>query len=421
MKFQCLRGTKDLLYDDLYYWYIIENKSKKIFNNFNYQEIKTPIFENKALFEKGVGQFTDIVSKEMYVFQDKKNRELTLRPEGTASIVRAFIEHKLYSHNKLQKFWYLGPMFRYERPQSGRQRQFHQLGLECIGSNDPFIDAEIISIAYNFLADLALDNYYLEINSIGENNDRLKYQEYLVKYLSKYKDELDVDSKNKLENNPIKILDSKNTTIQKLLENAPKLSDFINLDSAKHFQQVCEYLEELNIPYRINTKLVRGLDYYNNTAFEIKTNNLNAQDTICGGGRYNNLVMQLGGPSTPAIGWAMGIERLLLLLQEQITYRKTQIDFYVLTTDKFSHGYALNIANKLRHYGYRVEIDVNYINVSKKLKKATLLNATSAILIGETEVKEKSITIKWLNRHIQEKIGVHELDTVITKMYKSNL
>nr|YP_009370256.1 histidine tRNA synthetase [Bulboplastis apyrenoidosa]ARO90745.1 histidine tRNA synthetase [Bulboplastis apyrenoidosa] len=417
MKFQCLRGTKDLLYNDIFYWNLIENKAKQLFTTFNYEEIKTPIIENKALFEKGVGQFTDIVSKEMYTFQDKKSRDITLRPEGTASIVRAFIEHKVYANNKLQKWWYLGPMFRYERPQSGRQRQFHQLGLECIGSNDPLIDAEIISIAYKFLGSF-LDNYYLEINSIGEYNDRINYQNSLVEYLQYYEKDLDLDSQIKLKNNPIKILDSKDLQTQKILDKAPSLSNFINSESKNHFQKVCDCLDSLKIPYRVNTKLVRGLDYYNNTAFEIKTNDLNAQDTICGGGRYNELVQQLGGPATPAIGWAIGVERLMLLLQNQVKQIENIVDFYIITTNCVADNYALSIGETLRQYGYRVEIDMTGTNLSKKLKKASQINTTASIILGESEVAEQSFTVKWMHTKTQEKSFLNDMSLLVDKLYK---
>nr|YP_010338792.1 histidine-tRNA synthetase [Glaucosphaera vacuolata]UNJ18742.1 histidine-tRNA synthetase [Glaucosphaera vacuolata] len=418
MNIKALRGTKDIFAPEILYWYFIENQAKQVFNLANFQEIRTPIFEKKELFERGIGSDTDIVSKEMYTFQDKKERFVTLRPEGTASIVRAFIEHKLYAENNLQKFWYLGPMFRYERPQSGRQRQFHQLGVECIGTNDPLMDAEVINLSIQLLKAFNLNNYKLEINSVGELNDRIKYKQALIEYLIPYKEDLDPDSQARLISNPIRILDTKDQKTLEILQKAPTLFNFLSLQSRQHLEDICNYLTEYKITYTINHLLVRGLDYYTNTAFEIKMGNLGAQDTICGGGRYNDLILQLGGPNIPAIGWAMGVERLLMLVKSQHTFSFQEVDFYIVTSNNLARMKAVRLVQTLRKDGYRVEFDLSGSSFSKQIKKASQLNAVACLIIGDTELAEDTLSIKWLKIHQQEIIPFQEINLLKEKYYQ---
>ncbi|XTZ12555.1 MAG: histidine--tRNA ligase, partial [cyanobacterium endosymbiont of Rhopalodia inflata] len=307
---QTVPGTRDILPAEIGYWQYVETVTTEIFARAMYQEIRAPIFEQTSLFERGIGKNTDVVGKEMYTFKDRGDRSLTLRPEGTAGVVRAFLQNNLYAIGGVQKLWYKGPMFRYERPQSGRQRQFNQIGLELFGSDDPRADVEVIALATDILKTLGLQNLKLNLNSVGDSNDRQRYREALVNYFLPYKDELELDSQERLERNPLRILDSKNQRIKEINQSAPNIIEYLGNESRKHFDQVQQFLTDLNIDYLLNPCLVRGLDYYTHTAFEIQSEDLGAQATVCGGGRYDSLVAELGGPDIPAIGWAIGIERL---------------------------------------------------------------------------------------------------------------
>nr|QUE29371.1 syh [Erythrotrichia longistipitata] len=391
-----LRGTYDILSEDIKYWHFIEKKARILFDNANYSEIRTPLIENKQLFDKGVGDATDIVSKEMYCFQDQGKRDIVLRPEGTAGIARSYIQNKLYNLKPVNKVWYFGPMFRYERPQNGRQRQFHQLGIECLGVNDPQADAEVIAIAYNLLSELPIGNFRLELNNIGSNTARKEYSKKLTKYLSQYEAQLDEDSKQRLFNNPFRILDSKSVTTQTILNNAPNLFDFIDNNSKKHFEALCCYLNALDIPYTINYRLVRGLDYYSDTAFEFKTNLLGGQDTICGGGRYDNLISNLGGPSTPAIGWAIGVERLLILVKKNYNIDNNQLDFYIVSENIIRCKIeALVLFSRLvTVHSAKVEIDETSSTIRKKIKRAYKSSSAYCLIIGEKELLDSNITVK---------------------------
>nr|YP_010337168.1 histidine-tRNA synthetase [Pseudoerythrocladia kornmannii]UNJ16753.1 histidine-tRNA synthetase [Pseudoerythrocladia kornmannii] len=403
-----LRGTCDILPDEMKYWHFIEKKASCLLANANYTEIRTPIIEQKELFARGVGLETDIVNKEMYSFEDQGKRQITLRPEGTAGITRSFIEHKLYSDKPSYKFWYKGAMFRYERPQSGRQRQFHQLGVECLGIKDARIDAEVISLAYNFLTSIGIKELSLEINTIGSKLDRKKYEAKLVNYLQVYYQELDSDSQKRLNKNPLRILDSKNRNTQKILNKAPLLFDEVNDNSKQHFEILCIYLNALKIPYVINYKLVRGLDYYNDTAFEFKTSLLGGQDTLCGGGRYDNLIEELGGPNTPAIGWAIGIERLLLLLKQKIHINNEQLDVYIVSDNSIRCKVeSIIMFNKLRHENIKVDMDQTNSTIRKKIKRAYKLQSRYCLIIGEEEIKKGKITLKNLTTNNDETINAH--------------
>ena len=312
-KLQAIRGMHDILMDETPNWQFVEKTIQYILNQYGYKEIRLPILEKTELFENSIGDNTDIVSKEMYSFEDKNKMSLTLRPEGTASCVRAGIEHGLF-HNKTQRLWYIGPMFRYERPQKGRQRQFHQLGVEAFGLKGPDVDAEQIMMSNRIWKKLNIKNINLEINSLGTTESRLNYRKVLVDYFTDNKNELDNDSLIRLETNPLRILDSKNSDIKSLINNAPSISEYLDSESKDHFAQLTEILEHGNVKFTINSKLVRGLDYYGKTVYEWTTTELGTQDTVCAGGRYDNLIENHGSASTPAVGFAIGIERLLELI-----------------------------------------------------------------------------------------------------------
>nr|UEQ12005.1 histidine tRNA synthetase [Kumanoa mahlacensis] len=399
---QSIRGMQDILPEEIKYWQHIYFAALKTFEVASYQEIRTPIIENTELFLRSIGEGTDIINKEMYNFQDRGNRNLTLRPEGTASIARAIKQHNLCNEHQVQRFWYLGPMFRYERPQHGRQRQFHQLGIECTGTINPMADAEVIYLAHHFLTKLECNEWYIEINSIGSIDHRNRYKVDLEKYLTQYMYDLDEESKNRLFINTIKILDSKNTKTQAILDQGPKLINYLDEQTLKHFEEVTSYLDSLKIKYKINTKLVRGLDYYNKTAFEIKTNLLGTQNTICGGGRYDNLIEQIGGPAIPAVGWAIGIERLLLLVKNTIKLQQQPLYYYIATQGNEAKKYALNILPTLQKYQIKFEIDFSDSSFQKQLKRAHKKEALICLLIGSNEVNTHTITLKWLNKYEQK-------------------
>lgn len=415
---QPLRGTKDILPNEISLWQYLYNNIYQILENSNYYEIRTPVIEHTELFLRSIGNETDIVNKEMYNFKDQGNRNLTLRPEGTAGIVRAFIHNKLYSQKKTHRLWYLGPMFRYERPQKGRQRQFHQLGIECIGLQTPIADVEVIRLAVKILESIGLENYYLEINSIGNIEERESYSKKLIEYLSKYEKDLDDDSKRKLKNNPLRILDSKNVVIQQILLNAPILKNYLKKESLDHFNKVCEHLNYLTINYTINDKLVRGLDYYNYTAFEIKTNKIGNQDTICGGGRYDKLIKQLGGPNTPAVGWAIGIERLLLVAKHTLKLKQKELAIYIAVQGYIAESRIWDTIIILENNNINYEIDLSQSPLKKQIRKADLLSANICLILTDIELEKNSIIIKWLNIKSQDKIQLHELENYINKNKK---
>ena len=401
---QTIRGTKDILPSDIYKWQELYKKAIELLNLYNYHEIRTPIIENTELFLRSVGNETDIVSKEMYNFLDQSGRNITLRPEGTASIVRALINNRLYLNSKIQKLWYIGPMFRYERPQSGRQRQFHQPGIECIGSSNPLADVEVITIAKQMLDALHCSDYKIEINSIGSSKDRYNYIQDLIKYMLKFEKELDEESKKRLNHNPLRILDSKNHQIQLILNEGPKINNYLSKNSLEHFYKVCEYLDTLNISYETNDKLVRGLDYYNDTTFEITSKKLGGQNTLCGGGRYNKLIKSLGGPDLPGVGCAIGIERLMMLTNSLNKIPSQKLRIHIITQGYTGRKKGLIIAEKLRKANIAFNIELEETNLQKQIKKAIKNDASCCIIIGQNEINNKTITVKWINEHIQETI-----------------
>nr|YP_009397331.1 Histidine-tRNA ligase [Thuretia quercifolia]ARW66517.1 Histidine-tRNA ligase [Thuretia quercifolia] len=413
---QPLRGTKDILPNEILIWQYFYKTVHEILSIANYNEIRTPIIENTELFLRSIGNDTDIINKEMYTFKDQGERNITLRPEGTASIVRALIHNKLYSTSNISRLWYFGPMFRYERPQQGRQRQFHQLGIECIGIQNPAADVEVIRLAIKILDSLNFNQYKLEINSIGNIKERKIYTEKLISYLNKYKEELDEDSRNRLKTNPLRILDSKNNTTQKILVDAPKLKSCLESESLEHFYKICEHLKYLEIPYKINEKLVRGLDYYNYTAFEIKSNKLSNQNTICGGGRYDKLIEQLGGPCIPSVGWAIGIERLLLIIEDSIIIKEKKIYAYIALQGNFAREKIWKIIKVLEINKINYELDLSENSLKKQLKRANLMKVNICFILRENEIKNNQIIIKWLETGKQNEIELEKLEKYILEV-----
>lgn len=406
---QALRGTRDILPEEVGYWQLIEATVREILSRAIYQEIRAPIFEQTALFERGIGEATDVVGKEMYTFSSRGDKSITLRPEGTAGVVRAYIQNKLHAQGGVQRLWYTGPMFRYERPQAGRQRQFHQVGLELLGCDAPRADAEVIALATDILQALGLKNLELDINSVGNGTDRANYREALVSYLEPYKDDLDEDSKDRLTRNPLRILDSKDPKTQEIAQNAPKIIDSLSPESKKHFDTVLNLLSELNIKYQINHCLVRGLDYYTHTAFEIKSDDLGAQATVCGGGRYDGLVKELGGAETQAVGWAIGMERLVLLLQQLTENPIATPDLYIVSRGAVAEVQGLLLAQKLRGLGFGVELDLSGSAFGKQFKRADRSGAVACLVIGEAEAENKTVNLKWLASGEQQAIAQKNL------------
>ena len=377
----------------------IENILNELMEVYDYEYFRTPIFEDSSLFHRGVGETTDIVTKETYDFKDRGDRNITLRPEGTAGIVRSYIENKYYGNpNVPSKVWYYGPMFRYERPQSGRFREFYQFGVEVFGSNDPMLDAEVISIPVNFYKMLGLKGIKVHLNSLGDNESRNNYREALKKHFKPYLESLCEDCKVRFEKNPLRLLDCKVDKNHEAMKNAPKIIDYLNEESKTHFLKVQEYLEAMNIEYIVDPNCVRGLDYYTNTVFEVEASveGFGAQNVLCAGGRYNNLVSQLDGPATPGVGFALGMERLITALDyENIDLLgDTGIDAYIIPMSDNEKSFSLSICNALRLNGFRTEIDYMSRNIKSNFKQSERLNAKYVIIIGEEEVKSKILTVK---------------------------
>lgn len=406
---QALRGTRDILPDEISYWQRVESVAREILGRAAYQEIRTPLFEQTDLFERGIGEATDVVGKEMYTFKDRGERSITLRPEGTAGAVRALIEHALMAQGGVQRLWYLGPMFRYERPQAGRQRQFHQIGVELFGSPSPRADAEAVAIAASILQTLGLKNLHLNLNSIGSPADRQQYRAALIDYLTPFKEDLDVDSQDRLTRNPLRILDSKNGRTQEILQEAPSILDHLSADSKARFDQVQQLLSSLGIAYEINPRLVRGLDYYTHTVFEIQSDDLGAQATVCAGGRYDGLVTELGGPETPAVGWAIGLERLILLLQQLQPLAPARVDFYLVSRGDAAEAQALVLAQTLRQAGLTVELDLSGSAFGKQFKRADRSGAAACLILGDAEAESQTVQLKWMGSGEQAAIAQTEL------------
>lgn len=405
-KIQAIRGMNDLLPDVSPIWQMVESTLVDILQRYGYQEIRFPIVESTDLFKRSIGEVTDIVEKEMYTFADRNGDSLTLRPEGTASCVRACEEHGLL-YNQTQRLWYMGPMFRHERPQKGRYRQFHQLGVETFGMQGPDIDAEVLALSARILRELGVYPFVtLQINSLGNAESRANYKAALVSYLTQFESQLDEDSRRRLTTNPLRILDSKNEQTQALLDKAPVLLDYLDTESAEHFAGLKKLLDGLGIVYHVNPRLVRGLDYYGKTAFEWVTDKLGAQATVCAGGRYDNLVEQLGGKSTPAIGFGIGLERLVLLIeetQELPAELSQQTDIYLVAVGDVLQQ-AMQIAEQLRDElpFVRIMLNCGGGNFKNQLKKADKSGADFALILGEDEAKSGQIVIKYLREEIPQ-------------------
>ncbi|WP_207905912.1 histidine--tRNA ligase [Aestuariirhabdus litorea] len=400
---QAIRGMNDLLPEQTVVWQYFEQKVRGVLASTGYQEIRMPVLEPTELFKRSIGEVTDIVEKEMYTFDDRNGDSLTLRPEGTAGCVRAAQQHSLLQ-NQTQRLWYYGPMFRHERPQKGRYRQFYQVGVETFGMEGPDIDAELILMSARLWRELGiLDHVRLELNSLGTAADRKRYREALVEYLRGHLEALDDDSRRRLDSNPLRILDSKNETTQQLLEGAPVLSDYLDEESQLHFSALKAMLDEAGVAYVVNPRLVRGLDYYGKTVFEWVTTELGAQGTVCAGGRYDGLVEQLGGKPVPAVGFAMGVERLILLLETlQLIPAEVhhQVDAYLLVLGENCSSYALTVAEQLRLAVPSLRLVVNCGGGSFKsqMKKVARSGAPIALIVGDDEVSSRRIGVKYQDR-----------------------
>ncbi|MBD1580737.1 histidine--tRNA ligase [Pseudoalteromonas sp. S16_S37] len=413
---QAVRGMNDCLPGTTQIWQKVEDTLRKTVASYGYQEIRFPIVESTDLFKRSIGEVTDIVEKEMYTFEDRSGDSLTLRPEGTAVCVRAGNQHGLL-YNQEQRLWYMGPMFRHERPQKGRYRQFHQFGVETYGIASADIDAEVILLTARLWQEFGISEYVtLELNSLGSNEARALYRDALVAFLEQHIEHLDDDCKRRMHTNPLRVLDSKNPEVQAILVDAPKLSEHLDEESQAHFQNLCERLDAAGVKYRVNEKLVRGLDYYNRTVFEWVTDSLGAQGTVCAGGRYDGLVEQLGGKGTPAVGFAMGLERLVLMLQELdcVGDIRRNADVYVAAMGDKASIQAPVIAEQLRNEvaGLRVMVHAGGGNFKKQLKRADKSDALVALILGEDELAQGKVTVKYL-REQKEQITV-SLDEVKT-------
>ncbi|QCU90589.1 histidine--tRNA ligase [Thiomicrorhabdus sediminis] len=417
-----IRGMNDIYGDQANAFDYLINSAERVLQQYGYNSIRLPIVEKTELFARSIGEVTDIVEKEMYTFADRNDDSLTLRPEGTAGCVRAVVQNGLV-HNQVQKLYYTGPMFRYERPQKGRYRQFHQFGVEVFGLASADIDAELIILTARLWEQLGLDGLELQINSLGSQQARAEYRDILVAYLAQFEDQLDEDSKRRLHSNPLRILDSKNPEMKTIVEQAPKLIDHLDEESKQHFEQVKAYLQDIGIDYVVNPNLVRGLDYYNRTVFEWVTTELGAQGTVCAGGRYDGLVEQIGGKSTPAVGFAMGIERLVaLLMDKQLVGAQQQADLYIVTVGETTSRPGMVIGEMLRDALPELNVQMNCGGGSFKsqFKKADKSGARFAIVLGEEEVNQQQAQVKPLREDAeQETIAWSDLTAFLTGKFAS--
>ena len=408
MKLQKPKGTQDILPKDSGKWQYVEEFARNTFKKYNYAEIRTPLFEHYEVISRSVGDTTDIVTKEMYDFYDKGDRHITLRPEGTAPVVRSYVENKLFAPEiqKPVKLYYMGSMFRYERPQAGRLREFHQIGVECFGSNNPATDAETIAMAAQFFNEIGIQGVTLQLNSLGNAESRAAYRQALIDYLMPLKENLSKDSQRRLEENPLRVLDSKEKEDKLAVENAPSILDYLDKESQTHFQAVRSLLEALEIPYTINTNMVRGLDYYNHTIFEFTADVAGNELTICAGGRYDSLVAYFGGPETAGFGFGMGVERLLLVLEKQGVELplENRLDVYIAVLGEGANNTALEIVQALRRQGFTVERDYLNRKLKAQFKSADTFGAKVLITLGESEIESKQVTVK--NNQTREELIV---------------
>lgn len=415
---KAITGTRDILPSDIPKWKYLENIVSTLFANFNYKEIRTPIFEETALFARGIGEATDIVSKEMYTFLDRSESSITLKPEMTAGVVRAFIEHSLDKKLSVNKLYYISPMFRQERPQAGRFRQFHQFGAEALGSNDPMLDAEMIIMAYDIFKQLGLKNLIVKINSLGVPDSRENYKQILKKYLQKHFDQLTQESKKRFETNILRIFDSKEEQDQKIMENAPLLIEHLDNESLEHFEKVKQALLSSGIPFEVDPKLVRGLDYYSHTTFEVVSGSVGAQSSLCGGGRYNTLVKELGGGDVPGVGFAAGMERILLACENEniLNLAEERIDLYIVSLDKKLTSFAFQTAVALRRSGLSVETDYLARSVKAQMREANKLNAKYVLFVGGEEFSMGEVVLKNMTGSEQINFAKDDLNKIISRI-----
>ncbi|CAI3334503.1 histidine--tRNA ligase [Enterococcus cecorum] len=424
MAYQRPKGTNDILPGESEKWQTIEQTARKLFNQYQFHEIRTPIFEHIEVISRSVGDTTDIVTKEMYDFHDKGDRHITLRPEGTAPIVRSFVENKLFGpeHQKPYKVYYMGPMFRYERPQKGRLRQFHQIGVEVFGSDNPATDVETMAMALQFFCELGIKDLRLVINSLGDQETRTAYRQALIDYLTPFKEQLSADSNRRLLENPLRVLDSKDEKDKAVVAGAPSILDYLSETAQKHFEAVTKMLDALNIAYEIDSNMVRGLDYYTHTIFEIMSDDpkMGAQSTICAGGRYNQLVAELGGPETAGFGFAMGFERLLMILEAQgITLAAQKpLNAYVVSLGEATNIEALQIVQSIRQAGFSAERDVMNRKAKAQFKTADKLNAQLVLTIGETELANGVVNVKNLATRVEKAYPLTQIQTQFETVYQ---
>lgn len=422
MKLQKPKGTQDILPGDSAKWQYVENVARETFKKYNYGEIRTPMFEHYEVISRSVGDTTDIVTKEMYDFHDKGDRHITLRPEGTAPVVRSYVENKLFAPEvqKPVKVYYIGSMFRYERPQAGRLREFHQLGVECFGSKNPATDVETIAMAYQLFNTLGIKDVTLHLNSLGNTDSRLAYRQALIDYLTPMRESLSKDSQRRLEENPLRVLDSKEKEDKVAVENAPSILDYLDEEIQTHFDEVRAMLDSLNIPYVIDTNMVRGLDYYNHTIFEFITTIDKSELTICAGGRYDSLVEYFGGPETAGFGFGLGLERLLLVLDKQGIKLPVEesLDVYIAVLGSGANGKALELVQSIRYQGFKAERDYLGRKIKAQFKSADTFKAKTVITLGESEVESGVVKVK--NNATREEVTVsfEELTTNFATVLK---
>lgn len=411
------KGTKDVMPDQAYKWHYIEEKFAEMCKRYGFEEIRTPVFEHTELFQRGVGDTTDIVQKEMYTFNDFAGRSITLRPEGTSPVVRAFCEHKIYANPQPTKVYYNIPCFRYEKPQSGRLREFHQYGVEIFGTDNMMADAEVIAIGYDFIKEMGITDVELQINSVGCPDCRGKHREALKKFLEPKFDQLCPTCQDRFSTNPMRILDCKSPIDQELVKDAPMMLDYLCDDCAEAFEELKKNLDALGIEYKINPKIVRGLDYYTKTAFEFVTTRIGAQGTVCGGGRYDGLVEEVGGPSTPGVGWGMGKERILMTMEacgaDIPEPEKTEV--FIAFMGEEPKRYALKLMHELRSKGVSVEMDVMGRNFKNQFKLANRIGAVKAVIIGENELATGRLQVKDMESGEQVEVSINEITEELTK------
>jgi len=419
---KAIKGTNDILTGEIPFWNFLTDVVKNQMNVFNYKEIRTPMFEHTALFSRGIGEGTDIVSKEMYSFTDRSENNITLKPEMTASVVRAFIEHSLGKKANLHKLFYISPMFRQERPQAGRLRQFHQFGVEAIGNHNPSLDAEVIQVAYTILYNLGLKEIEVKINSLGIPEERESFTKKLKDFLNDKKDRLSEDSKKRLDHNVLRIIDSKDRNDQQLLKDAPSILDFLGNESLEHFDKVKELLTIAEIPFSVEPKLVRGLDYYTHTTFEITSSRVGSQSALCGGGRYNLLIEQLGGSPTPAVGFAAGIERILIACKAEEAFlpKEDGLDIYVVRLDKELENKVFEFANFFRKNNFRIEFDHSNKSVKAQMREANRLNTKYVLFVGGEEYERGQAQFKNMKTSEQEFVDLNKLDSIIDLLIQNN-